>query len=188
MDWRAVACWVKEALSKPEAPGWAQAIILVITGIIVWKYTKESQKLREEAQKQTELQLRPFVILEATQDHLHVRNVGNGPAFNVRVPDFELNENNVISVLPVAIPILLGQESLELPNEVLVNDEMISGDLASQWLSRLRPLPLQGDLNDFHPQITLEFENLERQRYFVKESLRNGRLRILDSGKAQTIS
>ena len=33
------------------------------------------------------------------------------------------------------------------------------------------------------PEIILEFKNIERQPYFVKEHLEYGRLTILDSGK-----
>jgi cobalamin biosynthesis protein CobD/CbiB len=40
-----------------------QALILAITSVIMWYYTLETKRLREEAQRQTALLLRPFVFM-----------------------------------------------------------------------------------------------------------------------------
>src|SRR5262245_29008515 len=71
MDTQTIALW--------------QLIVTVITAIVLIWYTIETYRLRKEAQKQTELQLRPFVILEVYQGNFSVRNIGNGAAVNVRV-------------------------------------------------------------------------------------------------------
>jgi hypothetical protein len=80
-------------------------IVLAITAIIVWKYTRETVLLRveaqkqvkiaqkqvEETQKQTEAQLRPFISVEPVfmEDSSHgsfiAKNLGNGTAINIRV-------------------------------------------------------------------------------------------------------
>jgi hypothetical protein len=182
---------------------WAQAGILVITaGIVLWytletkrlrvtaqRQVEESQKQVREAQRQLELQLRPFVILKATHENLHIENIGNGPAINARVQDFALTENQIVSVLPEPIPVLLSKDVLTLRDEISVGEQLIQGQMASGWLEVLRPpkknltRAVTRTLNERRPEIVVEFENLEGQRYFVRESLKHGILEILGSGK-----
>jgi hypothetical protein len=83
-------------------------IIVLGTALVLIWYTYETYKLRETAQKQievaqgqlaesqrqTELQLRPFVILEVSiSEHdefsYRVRNIGVGTAINVHIMDIQ---------------------------------------------------------------------------------------------------
>src|SRR5437867_4067328 len=90
MYWQTVASWV-------------QAGILIITaGVIGW-YTVETYRLRKEAQKQTELQLRPLVILKGSppvqgRDSwiFQVGNVGNSTAMNVAVKEILVEPYKVV--------------------------------------------------------------------------------------------
>jgi hypothetical protein len=64
--------------------------IFVTGGVIFW-YTKETQKLREETQKQTELQLRPYVVLDIMTNADYgseifvLSNIGKGIALNIEI-------------------------------------------------------------------------------------------------------
>jgi hypothetical protein len=68
-------------------------LILAITAVIVWRYTLETKRLRETAQRQVEaayqqieVQQCPLVIIEAPrQDSLIVRNIGNNAAINIKI-------------------------------------------------------------------------------------------------------
>ena len=77
-----------------------QTIVLAITGGIVWWYTNETKKLRKSSEKQvnqmqkqveqtklqTDLQLRPYVILEKdNKDIWYFRNIGNKYAININI-------------------------------------------------------------------------------------------------------
>jgi hypothetical protein len=81
---------------------YVQAGILAITAWIVWKYTKETQRLRQTAhcqvevsreqvkvsQEQIETMQRPFIVVdpvwqEGCLDQLKFRNVGNSAAVNI---------------------------------------------------------------------------------------------------------
>jgi hypothetical protein len=67
-----------------------QALTLAITGVIVWYYTRETKRLREEAQRQTAQLLRPFVFITAAWSPealagVQLGNIGNSAAINVTV-------------------------------------------------------------------------------------------------------
>jgi hypothetical protein len=190
MDVQTISGWIKAVLSNPAAPGWTQAVILLITAYIVWRYTKETQRLREEAQRQTELQMRPFVVLEATHDDLQVKNLGNSTAINIRVEDIKLTKPNeassIIVNFPEPVPALLRGECIPIrQKKLLANGEAVQGSSADSWIGILKPLRTQiakpTEIN-FRPEITIEFQNVEGQRYFVKERLIYGELEIIDSG------
>jgi len=96
---RTVALWVQ--IIAPTL----QTVILAVTGWIVWRYTKETQRLRKEAQRQVEaaqqqtqeiqrqveVQLRPYIVVTARWDTsrtlgtLFVHNIGNGAAINILI-------------------------------------------------------------------------------------------------------
>jgi hypothetical protein len=70
--------------------GWANLIILTITGGVIAWYTLETWKLRKESQLQTELQVRPFLSVAchnvgAGDPAVLIVNIGNGLARNVRI-------------------------------------------------------------------------------------------------------
>jgi hypothetical protein len=191
--------------SASDIPGWVQAAILFLTMIIVWIYTRETKRLREaaqgqvkesqnqakEAQRQTELQLRPFVIFEATRDELRVKNIGNGTALNVRVRDIQLSEPTVSPIetasFSTAVPILLKNQYRPIQCDKLMLDGELAqkGGEAHRWVfDILKPIIEIAKPDEFfRPEIVIEFENVEKQSYFVKERLAHGELEIIDSGR-----
>lgn len=143
------------------------------------------------------IEVRPFVVLKATLEGKHtrgfqVKNIGNGTAINVRVGEvlLKLSEQTSTNLyFPGSVPTLakgecarvrykLSDSSQEIETtedpDAFVQQLLPYGSRSAQ---RLAPPPIS------RSEITIEFENVERQRYFVKEKLVYGELEILDSGK-----
>jgi len=77
--------------------GWLTFGVLAATLIVIAWYTVETFKLRREAQLNTELQNRPFLIVECPGAGLNgqvlIRNVGRGIAVNVSMVRVEMGED-----------------------------------------------------------------------------------------------
>lgn len=165
-------------------PLWWQVVILALLVVGIGIYTNETYKLRREAQTQTELQLRPFVIFEPTEGKdFCVRNIGNGTALNIRVRPFELSAL-AIAAFPQSVAFLGKGEAalLQRRTATTIAGESVADDL----FDILHPSSeiVRGEADTFllRPIIAVEFENVQGQRYFVRESLLNGDIEILGSG------
>jgi hypothetical protein len=85
---------VEASMEGQTVAAFLQAAILLVTAIIVWRYTRETHQLRETAQQQlkhtrdqSETMQRPSLFLfdKTTGDHrsLYAENLGYGPAMNI---------------------------------------------------------------------------------------------------------
>src|SRR5262245_6295248 len=174
---------------------WWQVGLLFLTAIVVVVYTRETYKLRREAQTQTELQLRPFVIFEPAEERgFCVRNIGNAPAINAKVKDIKLSEMAKYTLsFPKAVPTLLKGERSLMHGHLLVDGKIEQDEFTvGLWVGLLlpssqerntKPSELEGE---FQPEVTVEFQNVEGQRFFVKESLLYGDIEIMNSGSITT--
>jgi hypothetical protein len=142
----------------------------------------ELSKLRRQAQTQTEVQLRPFVIFEPAEGKdFCVRNIGNTTALNVRVETFTLFPG-ALAAFPWPVPVLRPEEARLLPGRTaLVEGKVVADDLLFEVL---RPTSeyVRSEDEALRPTLRLEFDNVSGQRYFVHERLLYGDLKILDSG------
>jgi hypothetical protein len=129
-----------------------------------------------------ELQLRPFVVFEPAEGKdFCVRNIGHNTALNVQIVPFVLFPS-ALAAFPQSVPFLRKDEARPLPGRRTVS---VEGEvIADECFDRLRPLSERGkeETEHFRPMITIEFENVTGQRYFVQESLLYGDLAIIDSG------
>jgi len=77
-------------------PSTSDAIYLA-TGLVILCYTIETWRLRKESQLQTELQNRPFLVVECPGAGLNgevlIRNVGRGIAINVSMVTVEIEDD-----------------------------------------------------------------------------------------------
>jgi len=167
-------------------PLWWQVWLMLGTLIVVGFYTIETSRLRREAQRQTELQLRPFVIFEPAEGkQFCVRNIGNNTALNVKVGTFVLFPP-AMATFPRSIPFLPHGESRALQGRtVTVEREGVNDDFLFEILrpgSELEKSEAESLADSFRPTMRIEFENIQGQRYFVQESLLNGDIEILDFG------
>jgi hypothetical protein len=127
--------------------------------------------------KQTELQQRPFVIVEPTKDGFQVKNIGNNTALNVRVGEVQVpgvGNVNIVFSFPEPVPTLLKGGCAPLRRDTQIMGEQVK-DLFDASLAPAH--------TDYPSEITVEFENVEMRSYFVKERVAPGRLEVLDSGR-----
>ncbi|HKA54174.1 MAG TPA: hypothetical protein VKJ47_10980 [Candidatus Binatia bacterium] len=126
--------------------------------------------------------MRPFVVFEPAEGKdFRVRNLGNNTALNVRVVPFELFPP-VMAHFPRSVPFLHQGEARPLQERTLrVDGEVVNDDFQFEILRPMDALAREGE-EHFRPTITVEFENVNGQRYFVRESLLNGDIEILGSG------
>ncbi len=181
---------------------WVQAGILLITaGVVGWyavetkclrqatqMQVKESQNQVKESQRQTELQLRPFVILGSTHEKLYVKNVGNGTALNVRVRDTTLVDPRTSSAIlrfPEPVATLLRSQEIEIRGEVSKDGRPLESLEAKPWIDLLKRSLSYVKHKPPPAEITIDFENVEKWQYFVKETLVHGELNVLDSGRIE---
>jgi hypothetical protein len=78
-------------VTECSALGWLNLLVVFATGAVITWYTVETQRLRREAQLQTELQDRPFIscVLKA-DEHSQLVNVGKGVALSIIIHDVEM--------------------------------------------------------------------------------------------------
>jgi hypothetical protein len=101
------------------------AAILFWTGVVIALYTGVTYKLWAESQRQTELQLRPFVILHVEHNAgavhgsyksylTYVENLGNGTAINVGVKQVKDSATESTYEFPESVPILTARQRLPI--------------------------------------------------------------------------
>jgi predicted RNA-binding protein with TRAM domain len=185
--------------------GLLQVIVLSITAYIVWKYTKETERLRLEAQKQVgaahkqievaqqqvaetqrqiEVQQRPFVILtpEARQGDLKglkVQNIGNSAAINIRI---------VLDGEPTILPVLVQGESIAGPVIPIDQGDIAQAQAATQRRYREEnPYDLRFPLRDESItdgfQFIVQYQNVAMEPYETVERLWPCGFEIIRSGK-----
>jgi hypothetical protein len=194
-----------------EVAAWVNIVILATTGLVLIWYTVETRRLRiqaqrqvEEIQQQTEVQVRPFVIVEpyfaddTTHGKFLARNVGNGTALNVRVwfvrvqydlkrrqgdnipeddflyEEISFPENESIWFRQPPVYFLTAHQSSD-PIDISSNKK--TGRMSSSGRV-LYP----GDAESIF-MIRVHFENVHEQRYFVEETIRHRTLKILRAGR-----
>jgi hypothetical protein len=167
-------------------PQWWQVWILLVMAGVVGFYTVETVRLRQEAQRQTEVQLRPCVIFELTEGKdFFVRNIGNNLALNVKVRTFD-RFPPAMAAFPQSVPFLRQGESRLLQGRTVTLEGKVVTDEALFELLRPRSEMEKSDADIFQPTITIEFENVNGQRYVVQESLLHGEIETLNFGPVTT--
>ena len=78
-------------MSECSLVGWLTFGVLTVTLVVIGWYTVETYRLRREAQRQTELQIRPFLSLtidgEQFKRRARIVNVGRGVASGISAKD-----------------------------------------------------------------------------------------------------
>lgn len=96
-------------------------IILLLTFLAIAWYTDETKKLREETQKRTEYEFRPFFIFEIDGKRVLIRNIGKGLAY-----DYNVYGDDEKMVLDNKSKILKVKEHDNIENVVLKKFKKIS--------------------------------------------------------------
>ena len=114
------------------------ALALVATlSVIIW-YTLETRKLRKETVKQTELILRPFIVISTFEDtaglsqRLVYKNIGHSPAIDVQTESFDA-ESFIINFEKYGL--------IEIGEKKDLNPQGQGKDTLSEGLIRAVPVP-----------------------------------------------
>jgi hypothetical protein len=167
--------------AQTRAPWWPVWLWAGTVGVLGFALV-EISKLRREAQTQTELQLRPFVIFEPTEGKdFRVRNIGNSTALNVKVETFTLF-SAALAAFPWPVPVLRPDEARLLPGRTALVERKVVADDALFDVLRPTGEYVMSEDDALRPTLRIEFDNVAGQRYFVHERLLYGDLEILDSG------
>jgi hypothetical protein len=148
------------------------AAILFWTGVVIAIYTGVTYKLWAESQHQTELGLRPFVILDVVYDgadhneryKTYVRNLGNGTAINVNICDVKEDSTHTTYHFPQPVPILTAGANLKVECRHITSRG--PGDTLILSLRNLYYPHNQETL-----VVRIEFKNIEGQVYYVEQTI-----------------
>lgn len=146
-----------------------QATVLIITILVLIKYTYETAKLRQETKKQTELGMRPFVIISYTEpeDTFKLTNLGFGIALNTRIDDLSLIDNAGLTfdyVFP-EIAVIPPNTECEIKNiRTKINGEISDADKFD--LGALFPRSAQRTF-----EVSIRYKNLLGEEYVTKGTL-----------------
>jgi len=147
-----------------------EAVAVALTGAIIIWYTWETNLLRSEAQRQIEIQLRPFVVVIPGNKKFRISNIGNGPALNVSIEDVLVDPNLDISIhFPDYISFLSKGETVDVHAESYKRGKPV-GDFFN---AHLNPSYANQTL-----LLKIEFQNVEEQRYSVEERVSPEKMQI----------
>jgi len=158
-----------------------QTFVIILTLLVLIKYTYETYKLRRETEKQIKFITRPFVVINRSinGDNYVLKNVGNGVAFNVRIDDIVYQSRKDKSKIIFRIP---QYKELIMPNsEIPIKDFLVidpkSGESTNgQGMFDFNVLIGLSENNDL--EIKILYNNVLGQEYVTSETLRNKNIEL----------
>ncbi len=145
------------------------AVTLIVTaGILLW-YTKETRSLREETHKlaeqsvlQTEIQIRPVIIIIPDKEtNLAIKNIGNGIALNIETEDITIipaDKNKILRFSPEKIDVMSQGEKIGMLGLTFMGNQQLSEEPS-----------FLGNLDPRHANCNYEFkvkyEDINEEKY-----------------------
>lgn len=157
-----------------------QTAIVGLTGLVVVWYTWETALLRREMIRQTEVQVRPYVIAHPTTRHLTVENVGNVPALDVHVEDMVIDkwpqlpsgERLLLTLrFPLRFPVLRPGEKQEIPVETLLGGREFGNFFGGH---------IDPNFATVESKLVVHFKNVELTGYSVTQIISPGKWAVGD--------
>ncbi len=149
-----------------------QTVAVILTGAAIVWYTIETKVLRIETQKLTEIQIRPFVILEIKDGNFVLRNIGHGPALNVSIRPVQISaDESIIVCFEEMIPSIEPSKSVAITGESFHKGKS-AGDF---FLAHIDPEYANRNLSVF-----INYQNIELRHYTTKEQISPKRREIVD--------
>jgi hypothetical protein len=174
-------------MDGPTMLGFAQVVVLSVTAVIVWWYTRETQRLRKAAEQQIEVQQRPFIIVtpeerEGVLEKLRIHNIGNSAAINIHL---------MIDGKSITLPVLRRGQRMSGPVIPAESDATTQAIHASRrYYSEPNPYHLGFRLSNASItdgfQFTVKYRNVAMECYETVEKLWPRGFEIIDSGKGES--
>jgi hypothetical protein len=146
-----------------------QATVLIITLLVLIKYTYETSELRQETKKQTELGMRPFVIISymESEDTFKYANLGFGNALKTRIDDLSLINSGGLTLKYVfpEIAVIPPKTECEIKDIKIKTNGKIS-DADKFDLGALFPRSAQRTF-----EVSIRYNNLVGDEYVTKGTL-----------------
>jgi len=169
--------------------------LIITLCVLIW-YACETRALRKETVKQTELSQRPCVVLDYEPGRISYKNIGNSPAFNLKVEPLELKDVNDKTVFILHFnPIYLLEPSALA--EVKWSVEFINKDIEKifkgfnievdfPFFIGVLPATEFGQITDYEPMI-IHYKNLENAPYQTKiqPKVKEQEIEITSTGKTK---
>jgi len=157
-----------------------QTPVLIATGLIIIWYTwetrrlgNETKQLSKEAKRQTELQLRPLIILRCTAEGFEVSNVGNGTALNVSINDIIISKIEEVRVrFPEPVPVIRSGESMPIFAESLKQGQIQNPP--NVFFAHLNPTYANRSF-----EFAISFEDIESRSFCAKQSIGPKKISII---------
>ena len=150
---------------------------------VIW-YACETRKLRMETIKQTELSLRPFVVITydtdaSMQRRFKIENIGKGPALNVKIADIPIMKKDgehYIRYIFSRIDVIVPNEKKDIKGKIKVNEH--SAENSFVFMSHFQPESVKS--YDF----IINYANINNNSYKTEGSLGKGGLVIEGTKKS----
>jgi hypothetical protein len=138
-----------------------QTFAIIVTGAIVIWYTIEAQLLRRETQKQTEIQIRPFIKIVHSNRKFYLKNLGPGPSLNVKVRPVQVSsEESIIIKFDEVIPEINSGEMVEINAEGFHHGR----STGTFFLAHLDPKYANRNLSIF-----IDYQSIDLKTYTTRE-------------------
>ena len=167
------------------------AVLLVTAGVIVW-YTVETKRLRQEAQLQTELQVRPFISMSPLQvysapfpmallpESVRLVNAGKGVATNIVVDELVISESTQLRRGPAVTHLEPGGEA-HIPWRVWLR--LTPGDPFGEVPDNEHERMIAAILVKTPLTFGLHYSSLAGQRYRTEIHVRDGSAQIVSTSR-----
>jgi hypothetical protein len=159
--------------------------LIATLGVIIW-YTIETRKLRKTTVKQTELGLRPFVIISVFEDsagqpqRLVYKNIGHSPAIAVWTEPFDA-EAFMIDFMKYEL--IETGERKDLNPQGRGKDVLSNGFVQAVQTPSFTPKALDERNSELVLLLTIRYENLEKASYQTKVKISREGIEIQSTDK-----
>ncbi len=157
-------------------------LALVATLIVLIFYTVFTYQLRREAGKQTELSLRPFVIItiDDTLNYLFYKNIGHTSALDVETEPFDADAF-LLKFEKWGLVEVGESKDLNIRGEVrgVIGDALIQ----SVSVPRFTPKALHERDSDLEIILNISYRNLENISYCTKVKISREGIEVLSTWK-----
>ncbi|MBI4722661.1 MAG: hypothetical protein HY769_06665 [Candidatus Stahlbacteria bacterium] len=145
----------------PVLPVINTGTVIVTAGIILW-YTIETYRLRRQSVLQTEIQIRPLLIIILKEDFT-IKNIGNGIALNVEIEDIVIDMNEPHKFSFDKINAISQNEEIGLPRvRVFKDDQKVPADSFQLLPFVVGLYPRYASRNY---EFRLRYENINGEKY-----------------------